>query len=71
MTRKRYIKLAYALMQRINADHIKVCGKSADNWGKVLANVQKVKYGTKQAPKFNSYAEAWEYILPIRQQYGM
>ena len=71
MTRKRYIKLGYALMQRINAGCIKASGTSMDDMGKILANVQRIKYGTERAPKFNSYAEAWEYILPIRQQYGM
>ncbi len=71
MTRKRYIKLGYALMQRINEDHIKACGTSIENMGKILAATRRIKYGTERAPKFNSYAEAWEYIAPIRQQYGM
>ena len=71
MTRKRYIKLAYALMQRINAEHIKYCGKGAKDWGKVLASVQRVKYGSKQEPQVKSYAEAWEILKPTRESYGM
>lgn len=71
MTRKRYIKLGYALMQEINKKHIEVCGCSSEHWGKVLVSIQRVKYGTKQEPQFKSYAEAWESLKPIRQQYGM
>ena len=71
MTRKRYIKLGYALMQKINAKSIEMSGRSAQGWGKVLANVQKIRYGTILAPKFKSYAEAWESLKPIREQYGM
>jgi hypothetical protein len=58
-------------MQRINAKHIEMCGEGAKDWGKVLAGVQRVKYGSKQAPQLQSYAEAWESIKSIREQYGM
>ena len=71
MTRKRYIKLGYALMQKINTKSIEMSGRSAQGWGKVLANVQKIRYGTIRAPGFASYAEAWESLKPIREQYGM
>jgi hypothetical protein len=40
MTRKRYIKLGYALMQKINTKNIEMFGRSAQGWGKVLAHVQ-------------------------------
>lgn len=70
MTKKRYRKLAYALMQKIQAKHIEVCGKSADNWGKVLKGVSKVEFKAIDL-KFKSYEEAWESIKPIREQYGM
>lgn len=67
MTRKRYIKLAYALMQKIH----QAGGCKAEGWGTVLKGVSRVKYGTKQFPKTQSYAEAWESIKSIRVQYGM
>jgi hypothetical protein len=71
MTRKRYIKLFYALMQKINAEHIRVCGKPADEWGKVLRGVRRIKFGADWTPETTSYAEAWENLRTIRQQYGM
>ena len=71
MTRKRYIKLGYALMQRINKTHIGIYGVGHDDWGKVLKGVANVKFGTAQSPKCASYKEAWERIKPIREQYGM
>ena len=71
MTRKRYIKLFYALAQKINQAHINACGRPAPGWGKALKAVTTIKFGTDRAPEFNSYAEAWESIKPIRQQYGM
>lgn len=71
MTRKRFRKLGYALMQRINTAHIAIYGKGCDGWGTVLKGVQKVSFGTKQAPNCSSYAEAWESIKPIREQYGL
>ena len=71
MTRKRYIKLGYALMAKINKKHIDICGKGSDDWGKVLKNVQTIKFNTDHAPKTSSYKEAWESIKTIREQYGM
>lgn len=71
MTKKRYRKLCYALMQKINQKHIEVCGKGSDNWGKVLKGVLKLEFKNIDQTKFSSYAEAWESIKPIREQYGM
>lgn len=71
MTRKRYVKLVYALMQEINKDHIRLCGKSADNWGRCLKSVQRIKYGSAATPKLTNYAEAWESLKTIREQCGM
>lgn len=71
MTRKRYVKLVYALMQEVNKEYIKTFGKGADNWGRCLKSVQRIKYGSKATPKLTSYAEAWESLKPLRDQYGM
>ena len=71
MTRKRYIKLFYALAQRMNQKHIEVCGCAIKDWGKALKNVQNIKFGTAHSPLTSSYKEAWELIKPIREQYGM
>ncbi len=71
MTRQRYIKLLYALMQRINQKHIEVFGTPAENWGKVLKGTLRIKYRSTQNPIVTSYAEAWEMLKPIREQYGM
>ena len=70
MTRKRYIKLGYALMQKINQKHIDIHGTGIDNWGKVLKGIQYLEF-ERIDPKFKSYAEAWDSIKPIRNQYGM
>lgn len=71
MTRKRYVKLVYALMQEINKDHRKWCGKTAENYGLVLKGVQRIKYGSAATPKLTTYAEAWESLKEIRAIYGM
>ena len=64
MTRKRYTKLLYALMQEINKGHIKWCGYPAKDFGKVLKAVQKAK------PTM-PYAEAWECLKDLRKSCGM
>lgn len=66
MTRKRYIKLMYALMQRINQRYISIYGHGYDGWGKVLKGVSRLKYGTDK-----SYEEVWTTLKSIREQYGM
>ncbi len=71
MTRQRYIKLVYALMQRINQHHIDVFGTPAENWDKVLKGTLRIKYRSGQNPIVTSYAEAWEILKPIRERYGM
>lgn len=71
MTKKRYQKLLYALMQKTNQEYIKVFGKGVDNWGKVLKSVPKIKFANMDQAKVHSYAEAWESLKPIRNQYGM
>lgn len=71
MTRKRYQKLVYALLQEINKEHTKLCGKSAGKWGRCLKSVQRIKYGSPDTPKLTNYAEAWESLKPIRELYGM
>ena len=63
MTRKRYIKLVYALMQRINQS----C-KTKSKWGIVLKGVQRISF---ENVKYNSYAEAWESLSEMRKQYGL
>lgn len=67
MTAKRYHKLLYALMQKIHQEdplknHVK--------WGSVL---RAVGLSTPIEPpgKHNSYAEAWESLRTIREEYGM
>ena len=66
MTRKRYIKLMTALM----------CGIMKENpgLGKVLQNCRDLKivngYWQTGTP-CKSYAEAWERVKSLRQQYGM
>ena len=70
MTRKRYRKLGYALMQKINSQHIAIYGTGYDDWKRVLKGIQRVSF-INIDPKFKSYADAWESIKPIREQYGM
>lgn len=52
MTRKRYIKLLYALMQEMNKEYREMFGTHAPKIGRVLKSVNKVE------PKI-PYAEAW------------
>ena len=62
MTRKRYIKLVYALFQKMHQSGAKV------KWGQVLKAPQRISF---ENVKYNSYAEAWESLTAIRKQYGM
>ena len=55
-------------MQKMNIDHLKWCGTSADDWGKVLKAVDKIEL---KHPTHASYADAWESLKPIRKVYGM
>ena len=71
MTRKRYVKLVYALMQEINKDYTKMCGTGMENWGRVLKSVQRIKYRSAATPQLTNYAEAWDSLASIRKQFGM
>lgn len=64
MTRKRYIKLLYALMQEMNKEYVKMFGTTAPKCGRVLKGVQK-------ANPIIPYADAWECLKDIRKTYGM
>ena len=69
MTRKRFTKLFYALMQKMNKKHIEVCGTSSENWGKVLKHALTIT--PYKVESFTSYKQLWESLLPIRKVYGM
>ena len=62
MTRKRYIKLVYALMQKIGQ------AMPVAEMGMLLRGVQRIEW---KNVKCNSYADAWESLKSIRSQYGM
>ena len=62
MTKKRYRKLMYALMQRTNE------GYKFPHAGTILKAVQQIEF---KDIKFNSYAEAWDSLKNIRSLYGM
>lgn len=71
MTKKRYKKLMYALMQRANEGHKFPYGIRNTYFrhaGTLFKAVQKIEF---KDIKFNSYAEAWESLKDIRSQYGM
>ena len=70
MTRKRFTKLFYALMQEMNKDHLKTCGTSAKNWGRVLKAVS-VAHPFPNDKGVTSYEECWENLKSIRNLYGM
>lgn len=70
MTRKRYKKLGYALMQKLNQYHIETYGTPGENMGNVLKWASTVTFD-RISPKFHSYEEAWESIKGIRQIVGM
>jgi hypothetical protein len=63
MTKKRYKKLMYALMQKAHGGFIKF-----QYAGCIFKSVQKIEF---KDIKFNSYAEAWDSLKNIRNLYGM
>lgn len=65
MTRKRYIKLVYALMTKFNE------GNKIASMGTLLKGVQKLEFKNMDQTKLHSYSEAWESLKTIRNQYGM
>lgn len=71
MTRKRYIKLCYALMQKMNEDSIKTTGHGASNWKLVLNGAKRLHFKNMNHDVIHSYAEAWEFLKPIRTLYKM
>lgn len=71
MTKKRYRKLMYALMQRVNEGQKFPFGIRNTYFrptGTLLKSVQKIEF---KDIKFNSYAEAWDSLKNIRSLYGM
>ena len=62
MTKKRYIKLCYALMQKIGRE------MPIAKMGILLKGVQRIDF---KNITYSSYAEAWESLKSIRSQYGM
>lgn len=65
MTRKRYVKLLYALMQKMHQAH------NFEKAGRTFNATLKVGFKCTNSPEVKSYAEAWEILKPIRKQYGM
>lgn len=63
MTKKRYKKLVYALMQKSHGGYIKF-----QYPGCILKSVQKIEF---KDIKSNSYAEAWDSLKKVRSLYGM
>ena len=62
MTKKRYIKLVYALMQKMGQE------TPIAEMGILLKGVQRIEF---KNCSYNSYADAWESLKSIRNQYGM
>lgn len=69
MTRKRYRKLLYALIQKMGKEYRRTFGTAPQDWGKVLKSVLDLK------PNFNeeisSYKQCWDMLSITRNQYGM
>ena len=70
MTRKRYRKLLYALIQKMGEEYRGTFGIAPKDWGKVLKSVLDLK------PSFDgkgcsSYQEMWDYALLLRKKHGM
>lgn len=71
MTKKRYRKMVYAIMQKCNQDYIKMTGHTVNNCGRALKGCLRLEYANMDKTKVSSYAEAWEMLKPIRQSVGM
>lgn len=70
MTKKRYIKLARALMTRMHVvGRENGAGFPKGSMGHIYANIRDMD-GTK-LEKFKSYQEAWDSIKPARDIYGL
>ena len=70
MTKKRYRKLMYALMQKINKRYIDLFGETEEGVGQLLKGTLKTELSL-CAPEIHSYQQAWDVLLPLRNQYGM
>lgn len=73
MTKKRYIKLLYALMQKMHLEHTETCSRSfgKEKWGRVLKSALNAK-PFPNSYRIKSYQEIWEDTLAdIRERYGM
>ena len=71
MTKNRYRKLVYALMQKCNQDYIKMTGHTVSKCGRALKGCLRLEFANMDKTKVNSYAEAWECLKPLREQFGM
>lgn len=71
MTKKRYIKLLYALMQKMNKNCIEKTGLPVLGIGRCLKGCIRLEFANIDKTKVSSYAEAWEMLEPIRKAYKM
>ena len=67
MTKKRYRKMVYALMQKINKDCIERTGLPAVKVGRALKGCLRLEYANMDHTKVSSYADAWEMLKLIRE----
>lgn len=71
MTKKRYRKMIYALMQKINKDCIEKTGYPAVKVGRALKGCLRIEFTNMDKTKVSSYAEAWETLKPLRESVKM
>lgn len=71
MTKKRYRKLVYALMQKCNQDYIKMTGHTVNKCGRALKGCLSLEFANMDKTKVSSYAEAWECLKDLRKNCGM
>ena len=71
MTKKRYRKLVYALMQKIHKDCMEKTGTHAENIGRALMGCLRLEYKNMDHTKVSSYAEAWEMLKFLREPNNM
>jgi hypothetical protein len=60
----------YALMQKVNTRYIGLFGETEEGVEQILKSILKTELSL-CAPEIHSYKEAWDVLLPLRQQYGM
>ena len=71
MTKKRYRKMVYALIQKMNKDCIDKTGTPASKIGRGLKGCLRLEYANMDKTKVSSYAEAWEMLKFLREPNGM